>query len=66
MPLLLEAHCAQRAHTATVDRINRDGHRLAYGGEASRLDRAEHRAARLGRRPRGLLVVQGLRRLRLA
>src|SRR5581483_5811922 len=41
MPLLYEAHCTQRAHAETVDRINRSGYRLAYREEAARLLQAE-------------------------
>jgi hypothetical protein len=66
MPLLLDAHCNHRAHVATVDRINRDGHRLAYRDQAARRDRAEQDATRPVFRQRGLMLLQGLRRLRLA
>lgn len=66
MPLLYEAHCAQRAHSETVDRINRTGYRLAYRDEAARLQQADQAPARPVRNGRGVSLLQGLRRLRPA
>ncbi|HZQ39083.1 MAG TPA: hypothetical protein VFD32_24365 [Dehalococcoidia bacterium] len=66
MPLLYEAHCTQRAHAETVDRINRSGYRLAYREEAARLLQAEQIADRPVRRNRGSSLLHGLRRLRFA
>ncbi len=66
MSLLLDAHCNHRAHLATVDRIDRDGHHLAHRDEVARFQQAETVAARPVRRNRGVSLLLGLRRLRLA
>ncbi len=66
MPLLYEAHCNHRAHLATVERVDRAGHHLAHRDEAARLRQAEQVADRPIRRSRGVFLLHGLRRLRLA
>jgi hypothetical protein len=62
----VDAESVRRMHNDTVERVNRDGYKLAYRDEAARLRRRERATDGLGRSPRGFTLLAGLRRLRLA
>ncbi len=66
MMSFLDAESALRMHNETVERVNRDGYKLAYREEAARLRRRDQAAAQPVRRVRGFALLAGLRRLRLA
>jgi hypothetical protein len=62
----MDAHSALHIHTQAVERVNRHGYLQADRDEEVRRQKRERAAAQPNRRTRGGVLLQGLRRLRLA